>query len=73
MLDAITNKEKTGWTVPVGYWLTNAMDDKLKNFYNSRVGKEALRNTTASQKSAKMLIPYMMVKDWKTTYRMENA
>ena len=32
----IINKPKTGWTVPIGYWLTQKLDPKITKFYQSR-------------------------------------
>ena len=69
----ITSKSKTGWTVPVGYWLTNKMDNKLTNFYTRSMGNQRLNKITTSQKSAKVLIPDLIYKDWKTTYEVKNA
>ena len=69
----IINKSKTGWTVPVGLWLTNKMDKDLENFYTKSLGNDPLKIVTASQKSAKMLIPDLILKDWKETYKVDNA
>jgi asparagine synthase (glutamine-hydrolysing) len=69
----IINKSKTGWTVPVGLWLTNKMDKDLENFYTKSLGNDPLKIVTASQKSAKMLIPDLILKDWKETYKVADA
>ena len=69
----IINKPKTGWTVPVGYWLTNRMHDKLEKFYTDSMGTDKLKRVTTSQKSAKMLIPDLILKYWKQTYKVQDA
>ncbi len=69
----IINKVKTGWTVPVGLWLTNKIDNTLEKFYTDRVGEEGLKIVTSSQKSGKMLIPDLIYKDWKETYKVDHA
>ena len=69
----IITKEKTGWTVPIGHWLTNNLDSNLNKFYRSAMGNEVLDNLTHSQKSGKTLIPSWIVKDWKNRYEVTNA
>jgi asparagine synthase (glutamine-hydrolysing) len=69
----IINKTKTGWTVPVGFWLTEKMDKHLELFYTKSLGREGLNIVTTSQKSAKMLIPDLIYKDWQKTYRVQDA
>ena len=69
----IIYKEKTGWTVPVGFWLTNKMDQDLEEFYTKSLGQGALKVVTSSQKSAKMLIPDLTLKHWKEKYKVINA
>ncbi len=69
----IIYKPKTGWTVPVGLWLTNKMDKDLENFYTKELGNEKLKVVTSSQKSAKMLIPDLILKHWKETYKVIDA
>jgi asparagine synthase (glutamine-hydrolysing) len=69
----IINKTKTGWTVPVGFWLTEKMDKDLELFYTKSLGREGLNIVTTSQKSAKMLIPDLIYKDWQKTYRVQDA
>jgi len=71
--DAIIYKPKTGWTVPVGLWLTNKMDKDLEDFYTKELGNEKLKTVTSSQKSAKMLIPDLILKHWKETYKVTDA
>lgn len=70
---AITTKAKTGWTVPVGLWLTNKLDSTLEKFYTDRVGEQGLKIVTSSQKSGKMLIPDLILKDWQQTYKVDDA
>tara|TARA_E500000331_G_scaffold330673_1_gene352417 strand:- start:65 stop:799 length:735 start_codon:yes stop_codon:yes gene_type:complete len=69
----IINKLKTGWTVPVGHWLTTSTSDKLTKFYKERTGEESKLNVTkASQKAGKALIPAWMVSDWIKKYNMNR-
>ena len=70
--DAITNKGKTGWTVPVGHWLTTNVSDGLKKFYTDAMqNKSQLNVIKASQKAGKALVPAWIVHDWIKRYRME--
>ncbi len=67
----IINKGKTGWTVPVGHWLTANMNDKLKQFYNDAMkDKGKLDVIKASQKAGKALVPAWIVSDWIKKYQM---
>ena len=68
----IINKEKTGWTVPLGYWLTSNTNSKLKEFYNKALkDKGGLDIIKASQKAGKALVPSWIVSDWIKKYRMK--
>ncbi len=70
--DAIIHKMKTGWTVPIGYWLTRNTDTKLQNFYQKRMQDQSKINVfTASQKAGKALVPAWIFKDWMIKYKME--
>ena len=69
--DEIINKVKTGWTVPVGYWLVNKLDSGLENFYKSTMGSETLDSVKASQKVGKTLIPAWILKEWRTKYHIK--
>ncbi len=67
----IIRKQKTGWTVPLGYWLTMGKSFELKKFYeNSVKEKSGLKNIKTSQKAGKALIPSWIVNDWVKTYKM---
>ena len=67
----IIYKIKTGWTVPVGHWLTTSVSAKLNKFYKDRTAEESKLNVTkASQKAGKALIPAWMVSDWIKKYNM---
>jgi asparagine synthetase B (glutamine-hydrolysing) len=69
--DAIINKSKTGWTVPIGPWLAAGTDKNLKNFYTNSMGeKSTLDRVTVSQKASKALVPAWQMKDWIKRYRM---
>jgi asparagine synthetase B (glutamine-hydrolysing) len=67
----ILNKTKTGWTVPVGHWLTTNTSAKLSDFYQARTGSNSGLNVTkASQKAGKALVPAWIVSDWIKKYNM---
>ena len=67
----IIKKQKTGWTVPVGHWLTSSTSSRLNNFYKERTGTASKLNVTkASQKAGKALIPAWIVSDWIKKYNM---
>ena len=66
--DEVIGKSKTGWTVPVGYWLTDKHDVELEAFYKSAMGSEILDKVSSNQKASKRLIPKWLVKDWRTEY-----
>ena len=67
----ILTKVKTGWTVPVGHWLTKSTSSKLNNFYKERTGTASKLNVyKASQKAGKALIPAWIVSDWIKKYNM---
>ncbi len=69
--DVIINKPKTGWTVPIGQWLAQNADAKLKNLYVGSMGeKSALDKVTVSQKASKALVPAWVMKDWIKRYEM---
>lgn len=67
----IINKQKTGWTVPVGHWLTTSTSAKLNKFYLDRTRDNSKLNVIkASQKAGKALIPAWIVNDWIKKYNM---
>jgi len=69
--NAIITKQKTGWTVPIGQWLAQNADSKLKNFYMDSMGEKShLDKVTVSQKASKALVPAWVMKDWKKKYQM---
>ena len=49
------------------------MDKDLEDFYTKSLGQDALKVVTSSQKSAKMLIPDLILKHWKETYKVTDA
>ena len=68
----IINKEKTGWTVPIGYWLTQQKIPELRELYNKSLGeKSSLDILKASQKAGKALIPAWIINDWIKTYKIK--
>jgi len=70
--EMILKKEKTGWTVPLGYWLTNSTSTRLTEFYNKALkDKGGLDIVKASQKAGKALVPSWIVSDWIKKYRMK--
>ena len=69
--DQIINNGKTGWTVPVGHWLTTNVSGNLEKFYKeSMKDKSVLDVIKASQKAGKALIPAWIVNDWIKKYQM---
>ena len=69
----VLNKPKTGWTVPIGYWLTKNMDSKITKFYQKRLKeKSGLNIITASQKTGKALLPSWIINDWMKTYEIQS-
>ncbi len=69
--DYILNKEKTGWTVPIGYWLMDNVDDDLSNVYDEEIGLERLKSQGRSQKAGKRLMPEWQVKKWRQKYQIK--
>ena len=69
--DYIINKEKTGWTVPIGYWLMDNVDSGLTKTYDQTIGIERLKLQGRSQKIGKRLIPEWQVKNWKEKYQIK--
>jgi len=68
----IIKKEKTGWTVPLGYWLTNGTSTRLTDFYNNALkDKGVLGIIKASAKAGKSLVPSWIVSDWIKKYKMK--
>jgi hypothetical protein len=49
------------------------MDKDLEDFYTKELGHEKWKTVTSSQKSAKMLIPDLILKHWKETYKVTDA
>jgi len=69
--DAIINKPKTGWTVPIGQWLAQGTNKELNNFYLDSMGeKSILDKVSVSQKAGKALVPGWVMKDWIKRYEM---
>ena len=68
----ILNKEKTGWTVPIGHWLKKDIDKGLTGFYLQCVGKENKIDTvTLNAKVGKSLVPAWAYKSWKEKYKIK--
>ena len=67
----IINKEKTGWTVPIGYWLMDNVDGNLTKKYDQAIGIQRLKTQGRSQKVGKRLIPEWQVKNWKEKYQIK--
>lgn len=64
-------KEKTGWTVPIGYWLMDGINKKLNEVYDKAIGKDRLKLVGRSQKIGKRLLPEWQVKNWKQKYKIK--
>lgn len=67
----LLHKQKTGWTVPIGYWLIDEVDDKLNEVYDKAIGKDKLKLVRRSQKTGKSLLPEWQVKNWKEIYKIK--
>ena len=68
----ILQKEKTGWTVPLGYWLTKGTSTRLTEFYNKALkDKGGLDIFKTSQKAGKALVPSWIINDWIKTYKIK--
>ena len=67
----IINKEKTGWTVPIGFWLMDNVDGNLTKKYDQAIGIQRLKTQGRSQKIGKRLIPEWQVKNWKEKYQIK--
>ena len=68
----IIKKEKTGWTVPLGYWLTKSTSTRLSDFYNKALkGKSGLDIVKTSQKAGKALVPAWIINDWIKKYKIK--
>ena len=69
--DVIINKQKTGWTVPIGNWLTSSVDTDLNKFYMDRTRNTDTSASKWSTKSSKSLVPTWQVYEWAKKYQME--
>jgi len=67
----IINKEKTGWTVPIGHWLMDNVDSGLTETYAQEIGLARLKMQGRSQKIGKRLMPEWQVKNWKEKYQIK--
>ena len=69
--DYIIYKKKTGWTVPIGYWIMDNVDKDLSDVYDKAIGADRLTLVGRSQKIGKRLIPEWQIKSWKEKYRIK--
>ena len=69
--DYIIYKKKTGWTVPIGYWIMDNVDKELNDVYDKAIGADRLKLVGRSQKIGKRLIPEWQIKSWKEKYRIK--
>ncbi len=68
----IIQKQKTGWTVPLGYWLSNGTSKELQKKYKTALKeKSGLDIIGASQKAGKALVPSWIVNDWIKKYQIK--
>ncbi len=71
--DYILNKQKTGWSVPITYWIDN--NDKVKEKYNSTIntrdGIEEILNTNNYMGNTKKRIITWIFRTWAQQYNME--
>ena len=69
----VLNKPKTGWTVPIGYWLTLNKDQKITDFYKKKTKEKSTLNIIkASQKAGKALLPSWIINDWMKQYEIQS-
>ena len=69
----IINKSKTGWTVPMGDWMTKNESAELNNLYKASLGeKSGLDIIKTSQKAGKALLPAWIINDWMKVYKIKN-
>ena len=69
----IINKTKTGWTVPIGDWMTKNESAELNNLYKASLGeKSGLDIIKTSQKAGKALLPAWIINDWMKVYKVKN-
>ena len=69
--DYIINKQKTGWTVPLVYWLNDQKE--LQNFMASYMNKnDCLKSviSKANQVNKKPRLISWMMRSWAQTYNM---
>ena len=66
--EGITNKAKTGWTVPIGLWLSNNVNQSLTKFYTDSMSNGVM---PASAKSGKGMVPVWQLESWKQKFNME--
>ena len=70
--EQIVKKQKTGWTVPIGYWLKNNTNKELTDFYLQGMGDENKMGTvTINAKVGKSLVPAWAYKSWKEKYKIK--
>ena len=67
--EGITKKAKTGWTVPIGLWLSNNVNQSLSKFYTDSMGRGSV--VPASAKSGKGMVPVWQLQSWKQKFNME--
>jgi asparagine synthetase B (glutamine-hydrolysing) len=68
----IINKLKTGWTVPVGEWMTTNENAELNSLYKASLGDNSgLDIIKTSQKAGKALLPAWIINDWIKTYKIK--
>ena len=63
----IINKGKTGWTVPMGYWMNNK---NFQEFYKQKTGKDMTYKI--SQKTGKWAASDMIWASWFKMFNVEN-
>ena len=68
--DKITSKEKTGWTVPIGLWLTSNVNKTLTTFYQDSMGTDA-QMLKPSAKAGKGMVPVWQLQSWKKKFKMQ--
>ena len=62
----LLNKDKTGWTAPFGYWLSN--NENLKKVFSKHMGSTVPKHTGA--KTYKKMFRDWMFNSWKQNYNI---
>lgn len=60
----ITQKGKTGWTLPLGNWISEEQFPELNGFFSKHLGMALPRSHRVGKKTAKRLGTQLVIQDW---------